>query len=73
MQPEQAYTVTISDEGVTCRRPNGVVESVRWDDLHGVLLQTTSDGPFAPDVFWILVGRLGGCVVPQGAAGEESC
>ena len=59
MYPEQAFTVTVSDEGVACRRPNGEVEAVRWADLRAVLIETNDEGPIAPDVFWILVGRQG--------------
>jgi hypothetical protein len=35
------------------------------------LVETTDEGPFAPDVFWILVGTAAsGCVIPQGATGD---
>jgi len=49
------------DRGVTCRGPNGLTESVTWDDLRTVLIRTTSDGPFADDVFWFLMGSEGEC------------
>ncbi len=71
MYPEQSVVVTITERDITCRRPGGVVESVTWDDLQAVLIETTDTGPFAPDVFWILVGKQGGCVIPQGATGEQ--
>jgi len=71
MFPEQAVIVTVSEEGVTCHRPNSVVEAVTWDDLQAVLLETTDEGQFATDVFWILIGKKGGCVIPQGATGEK--
>ncbi len=57
------------DRGVTCRGPNGLTESVTWDDLRTVLIRTTSDGPFADDVFWFLMGSEGECVVPSEARG----
>lgn len=71
-QPEAAVVVTIDDEGVSCRRPGGLVESVEWSDLRAVLLMTNSLGPFVCDVFWVLVGDDSGCVVPQGATGEQA-
>ncbi len=71
MQPEAGFVVTLSDEGVTCRRPNGVVEAVSWSDLQAVILETNDQGPFAMDVYWLLVGKRGGCVIPQGATGED--
>jgi hypothetical protein len=68
-----SITVTISDESVICQRPGGIVESVRWDKLRAVLIQTTDEGPLLDDVFWILIGEdLTGCVVPQGVEGEEA-
>jgi hypothetical protein len=60
----------MSDSDVVCERPDGKVERVKWSDLERVDVLTTSDGPFAPDVFWILNGAEGGCVIPQGATGE---
>ncbi|MBA3530453.1 MAG: hypothetical protein H0T73_00835 [Ardenticatenales bacterium] len=70
--PEQAFTVLLSEEGVACRRSDGFVESVLWAELRAVLLETNDQGPFAMDVWWILVGEQGGCVIPQGAVGEEA-
>ena len=69
--PESQYVVTVTEEGVSVRRPDGEVESVTWQDLRGVLLETTDQGPFVPDVFWVLVGTESGCVIPQGAIGES--
>ena len=33
-------------------------------------IETTDEGPYAPDVFWYLAGKQTGCVVPLGATGE---
>jgi hypothetical protein len=66
-----ACVVTVSEEGVSCTRPSGLVESVAWDDLQAVVVETNDLGPFLPDVFWVLAGRNGGCVVPQGATGGD--
>ena len=72
MQPEAAFVVTLTAEGVTCRRPDGKIESVAWDDLQGVLIETNDEGPIGTDVYWILVGKHSGCVIPQGATGEDA-
>ena len=69
---EHAYEVSVSDEGVSCQRPDGQRESVRWADLRAVIVETTDRGPFVPDIYWILVGEHGGCVIPQGATGESA-
>jgi len=47
---------------------------VRWDDLGEVSIITTSDGPWAEDVYWLLVASDGksGCAVPQGAEGSQA-
>ena len=71
MNFERRFVVEVTGAGVTCCRPGGPTESVEWDDLQKVFIRTTDEGPFAPDVFWILAGRKGGCVVPQGATGED--
>ena len=71
-QPEQAFVVTCSETEVRCRRPDGMVETVPWAELQAVLVETNDEGPFACDVFWILVGETGGCVIPQGATGEQA-
>lgn len=71
VNPEAAFVVKVTAEGVSCSRPGGLVEAVAWDDLKEVSLVTTDEGPFAVDVMWLLVGEHGGCVVPQGATGED--
>lgn len=70
LEPESRFVVRLSDSEVVCERPDGTVERVGWDDLQRVDVVTTSDGPFAPDVFWVLHGRNGGCAIPQGATGD---
>src|SRR5262245_29029993 len=71
LDPESRFIVSLSDSEVVCKRPDGKVERVAWADLQKVEVITTSDGPFAPDVFWLLHGTEGGCAIPQGATGES--
>ncbi len=63
----------ITDDGVRRFRPDGLEESVRWEDLAEVGVITTSEGPFVEDVFWILIAQdgKGGCAIPQGAEGTD--
>jgi hypothetical protein len=63
--------VRLSNSEVVCERPDGTIERVGWDDLQKVEVVTTGDGPLAPDVFWVLHGRNGGCAIPQGATGDS--
>lgn len=63
--------LVIDETGVRRRLGNGI-ESVRWDELHGVSIITTSEGPFAEDVYFALHGpNDGGVLVPQGLATEH--
>ena len=62
-------TVTIDTEWITCRHSAARTQAVRWSDLKAVLLETTDQGPFKNDVFWVLVGEHSRCVVPQEADG----
>jgi hypothetical protein len=71
LDPESRFVVRLSDAEVVCERPDGKIERVGWADLQKVEVVTTSDGPFVPDVFWVLHGTAGGCAIPQGATGDS--
>ena len=61
------FVIQMSESSVSCHRPDGrpLGRSRRIDIL------TTSDGPFAPDCFWLLIGpETTGCCIPQGATGD---
>lgn len=70
LMPESLFVIQMNDLQVSCHRPDGTIECVRWDDLQRVSVLTTNDGPWAPDVFWLLHGEHGGCLIPQGATGD---
>jgi hypothetical protein len=65
--------VVLTDSSVTRIRPDGMQESVRWDDLVEVGIVTTDAGPWLEDVFWLLSASDGktGCAVPQEAEGAD--
>jgi hypothetical protein len=67
---ETTYHVELTAAEIIVHRPPGRTESVRWDELSAVWIETNDLGPFVDDVFWILVGDQGGCVVPLGVPGE---
>ena len=71
LNPESRFIVRLSDEAVSCERPDGRVEQVAWDDLRRVEILTTPDGPLLPDAFWVLSGSDSGCVIPWGATGDR--
>lgn len=64
---ESDVRVVVDDVVVRCEYPDGLVESVAWNDLQRVSVITTDHGPFVEDVFFALDGSDGGCLVPQGA------
>jgi hypothetical protein len=65
--------VTFTSDAVTRVRPDGVEETIRWDDLHEVGILTTDEGPWQEDVFFLLIGPDGksGCGVPQSSDGSK--
>src|SRR5713226_3139272 len=71
MNYENKWVISVSDTQVSCTRPNGKVESVSWDDLRLVVIETTDEGPYVTDVFWYLAGEQARCVVPLGSSGED--
>lgn len=71
LDPESKFIIHLSEEAVSCQRPDGQIERVEWKDLQRVEILTNSDGPFLPDIFWILSGTNSGCVIPWGATGDE--
>ena len=70
--PAPKDTVSFDDKGVRLLSHDGILRSVNWDDLQAVVIETTDQGPFVEDVFFVLVGKNGGCVVPHGAAGADA-
>ena len=64
-------SIEITTEGVTRALADGRVEAVRWEALTEVRIVTTSEGPLAEDVFFVLETSESGCVVPQSHASEQ--
>jgi hypothetical protein len=63
-------SIEITETGVTYAPPGGEAHTVRWDSLRAVLIETTDQGPFLEDVWWILVDEEGHCVIPQEAGSD---
>jgi hypothetical protein len=69
-QPEADFVVGIRRGRISCTRPDGTVESVDLADVAAIEVRTNRRGPFLTDVFYVLLGPVGGCVVPVGATNE---
>ena len=74
LQKESRYIVTVDEKEIRCLRPSGETESVAWDDLDSVIVETNDTGPWGMDVWWLLLGVNGasGCSIPQGATGDQA-
>lgn len=61
-------TVQVDDAGVL-RVDGSIREQIAWPDVTEIRIVTTDQGPYAEDVFFVLVGLDNrGCVVPHDAA-----
>jgi hypothetical protein len=65
--PESDFVITLTEESIEVVRPDGVKEMIRWDDVQTISVATTDKGPFAPDVWFVLLGNKSQCLFPQGA------
>ena len=74
LYPECQTRVTFDDLEVACSSPDGTLRKVAWSELSEVRVWTTSEGPFLPDVFWVLHagGPKARIIYPQGAVGEQA-
>lgn len=55
----------ITDGGITYES-YGAEKRTRWSDLQAVYIETTDEGPFFEDVFFVLVTAEGELRIPQG-------
>jgi hypothetical protein len=74
LSPECQVRVGFDDRDICCSYPEGTFRKVAWSELTEVRIRTTSEGPYLPDVFWLLRAseeepRI---IYPQGAVGEAA-
>lgn len=72
LEPEAGIDVVSNGEGIVVAFPGDSPRSLRWGDFGRVFIRTTDEGPWAPDVFWIVEDRTGqsALIFPGGASGE---
>ena len=70
-QPEDDYTVTITDKFIKVEHPHRKTEQVVWEHIIQIKLINTDQGPWSPDVWLALLGDEDGCLIPQGAKGFD--
>ena len=69
--PEELFIVVMTEHGVACEHPRRKREFIEWDQINEISIVTTDEGPFAPDVWLLLIGDETGCSIPQGAVGYQ--
>jgi hypothetical protein len=69
--PESRVIIEFDDERIWCTRPGSPEQTMLWTELIGVAIKTTDEGPFAPDVFWVLGAKDKVVMYPGGATGEQ--
>jgi hypothetical protein len=70
--PEDEYVTSITDESIKVEHPRRETETILWKDIEAIKLINTDEGPFAPDVWLVLIGKNSGCLIPQGSKGFET-
>jgi hypothetical protein len=71
MNPEEAYTVTITETYIRVEHPENKPEQVMWENITEIKMINTDEGPWLPDVWLALSGNEGACLIPQGAKGYD--
>lgn len=70
-QPEDKFTITITDQFVKVEHPERKTEIVNWLEIEEIKLINTDQGPWVPDVWLALLGKESGCLISQGAKGYD--
>lgn len=69
--PEDFYEITITDQAVSINHPSSGTAEIKWSDIDRILMITTDQGPFLPDVWLALCGKGLKVMLPQGAKGYD--
>jgi hypothetical protein len=69
--PEDDFVVTITDVFVKVEYPKWEAAQVSWEDIREIKLINTYAGPIMPDIWLVLIGENGKCIVPHGAKGFD--
>lgn len=63
---EDSVEIVFDDDGARRLYRGETTHRVNWAELERVAIRTTDDGPFAEDLFWVLLGSRGtGFVIPS--------
>jgi len=65
------YASITFDEELIRYEAGGEAIELRWDALIGIAIETTDQGPFVEDVFYILAGENNTIICPSEAKGSQ--
>lgn len=71
IQPEDKYTVIITEKFVIVKHPDYNTEVIEWAQLQKIKLINTDAGPWAPDIWLTLTDKGSSCFIPQGCEGFD--
>jgi hypothetical protein len=65
--------VTHNEISISCSFPDGQTQIMLWEKLRAVLIETTDEGPWTEDVYFILFSdeEKYYCSIPQCATGSQ--
>ena len=66
-QPEDYFTILVTNESIRVIHPQTEEELIYWSDIKEIKMINTDAGPWQPDVWLTLVGDNSSCMIPQGA------
>lgn len=69
---ERRWVVRFDAQGVAVDHPGGEQQSIAWDEVGLITIDTNDSGPWNPDVWWLLKGNGKLCTFPFGATGEQA-
>ena len=69
--PEDKYITTVTDKYVRVEHPRREPEEIQWQEINEIRLVITDEGPFAPDIWLLLIGEINGCSIPHGSKGFD--
>ena len=68
---EAGVRVRHDEMTITVFQPDGLKDTMAWNDIARVIIETTDEGPFAADLFWLIDDSAGRrLTIPMGASGE---
>jgi hypothetical protein len=67
---ERKVMVQTDEHGISATYPDGTIQSIRWDAVRRVAIETNDSGPWGADVWWLIEGSQAHCTYPGGATGE---